>query len=228
MIDWKPCDAPGLPPSAGRFVRVDPYDPERDAADLFAAIAGPEDDALWRYIPFGPPESVESLTAALAFTGETNGWQTLVFRSPDSGDALGMASYMRIRGEAGSAEVGCVIFSRALQRTPAASEAMFIMARHLFDDLGYRRYEWKCDNDNAASRRAAERFGFTFEGVFRQDMVVKGLNRDTAWFSMLDREWPLIRVAFEQWLSAENFDATGQQRLSLAEIREAQPLTARD
>jgi RimJ/RimL family protein N-acetyltransferase len=134
-----------------------------------------------------------------------------------------MASYMRIRPEAGSAEVGSVVFSKALQRTAAATEAIFLMARHLFEDRGYRRFEWKCDNQNAASVRAARRFGFTAEGVFRQDMVVKGRNRDTAWFSILDGEWPRIRSAFEQWLAPENFDPAGQQRRSLAAIRDRLP-----
>ena len=132
---------------------------------------------------------------------------------------LGMASYMRIRPEHGSAEVGFVCFSKAMQRTPAATEAMYLMARHLFDDLGYRRYEWKCDNANEKSRRAAERLGFAFEGVFRQDMVMKGRNRDTAWYSMLDTEWPAAKAAFEAWLAPENFDGEGRQRNKLADIR---------
>jgi RimJ/RimL family protein N-acetyltransferase len=221
MIDWQACDAPALPSVAGSFVRIDALRPEQDAAELFAAIAGPDDDELWRYIPFGPPATADELVSVLRLLGETQGWRTHVFRGCDSAAILGMASYMRIRPEAGSAEVGCVIFSKALQRTPAASEAMFLMARHLFDDLGYRRFEWKCDHANAASRRAAERLGFTAEGVFRQDMVVKGRNRDTAWFSMLDHEWPSIRAAFDTWLAADNFDASGRQRRALAEIREA-------
>jgi RimJ/RimL family protein N-acetyltransferase len=223
MIDWKGCDAPALPPTVGTFVRIDPLDHDRDGAELFAAIGGSGNDELWRYIPFGPPESSESLMAILALMAESQGWQTLVFRGRDTGETLGMASYMRIRPEAGSAEVGCVVFSKALQRTAAASEAMFFIARHLFDDLGYRRFEWKCDDENAASKKAARRFGFSAEGVFRQDMVVKGKNRDTAWFSMLDREWPRIRSAFEQWLAPGNFDPAGQQRRSLSETRDELP-----
>jgi len=220
MIDWKPCSAPDLPPTSGAFVQISPLRHDRDGAELFAAIAGKENERLWQYIPLNPPESANSLIAVLGFLAESDGWQTLVFRGRETGRMLGMASYMRIRPEAGSAEVGCVIFSKSLQRTTAATEAMFLMARHLFDDLGYRRFEWKCDHENAASRNAAQRFGFTAEGVFRQDMVVKGKNRDTAWFSMIDGEWPRIKVAFEQWLAPDNFDPAGQQRRSLVEIRD--------
>jgi RimJ/RimL family protein N-acetyltransferase len=219
MLDWTPRPAPDFPPTKGRFVRVEAFRPDRDGSALFAAVGGAENDVLWRFIPLGPFASADELTSALSFAAETMGWRTLVFRAPDSGTVLGTASYMRIRPEVGSAEVGCVVFSPALQRTAAATEAMYMMACHLFDDLGYRRYEWKCNNDNLASRRAAQRLGFTFEGVFRQDMVVKGRNRDTAWFSMLDGEWPRIRSAFKQWLAPENFDAAGRQLRSLAEIR---------
>jgi RimJ/RimL family protein N-acetyltransferase len=220
MRDWKPCDAPNLPTTRGRFVQIDPLDAERDADELFGALGGADNDDLWRFIPFGPLESADALVTLLSLMIENQDWQTHLFRSAETGEMLGMSSYMRIRPEAGSAEVGCVMFSKTLQRTPAATEAMFTMARHLFDDLGYRRYEWKCDNENAASKRAAERLGFSPEGVFRQDMVVKGRNRDTAWFSMLDREWPLLRRAFEQWLAPANFDAAGKQHESLSNIRD--------
>jgi len=222
MLDWQPRPAPEFAPTTGRFIRVEPYVAERDAPALFRALCGTENDALWHYIPFGPFTSSEELAAVFAFTAETQGWRTLTFRAPDSGAVLGTSSYMRVRPEVGSAEVGCVVFSRALQRTPAATEAMFLMASHLFDDLGYRRYEWKCDNDNRASKSAAQRLGFTFEGIFRQDMVVKGRNRDTAWFSMLDGEWPSIRAAFQQWLAPDNFDDAGKQVRSLADLRNSQ------
>ena len=225
MQHWKPRETPHLPPTRGHFVQLDRLDPERDADALFAAIGADANDDLWRFIPFGPFESAQALMGILSFMVENQGWQTLVFRAPETGRVLGMSSYMRIRPEAGSAEVGCVVFSKALQKTPAATEAMFSMARHLFDDKGYRRYEWKCDNDNAGSRRAAARLGFSPEGVFRQDMVVKGRNRDTAWFSMLDREWPEVRTAFEQWLAPDNFDAGGRQKRSLSAIRD--PLRAK-
>jgi RimJ/RimL family protein N-acetyltransferase len=218
-MDWKPCAPPQLPPTTGAFVAVAPLQESRDADELFAAIAGPGDEALWRFIAFGPPETAESLVATLASARDAGQWQPMTLRAPADGPALGMASYMRLRPEVGSAEVGAIVFSRALQRTAAASEAIYLMARHLFDDLGYRRFEWKCDDANAASKRAALRLGFRFEGVFRQDLVVKAKNRDTAWFSMLDSEWPGVRAAFETWLAPENFDAAGGQKRALAAIR---------
>ena len=220
MQDWKACEPPDLAVTQGSFVQIAPLHSKEDGHELFAALAGAENEALWEYIPFGPPASSEDLVTILDTMARSLGWQTLVIRETRSGKLLGMASYMRIRPEVGSAEVGCVIFSKELQKTAAATEAIFFLARHLFDDLGYRRFEWKCDHDNAASIRAALRFGFSAEGVFRQDGVVKGKNRDTAWFSMIDSEWPRIRSAFQQWLAPENFNSRGEQRASLSEIRE--------
>ena len=147
---------------------------------LFAAIGGPENDSLWEYIPLGPFHSAADLAEAMGMAAAAFGWVTHLIRDRESGAVMGMASYMRIRPEHGSAEVGCIVYSRKLQRTAAATEAMYLMMRHVFDDFGYRRYEWKCNNANAASKRAAERLGFTYEGTFRQDMVMKGANRDTA------------------------------------------------
>lgn len=188
--------------------------------DLASAAAGPENAALWRYIPFGPFENGDALGAAMATLCRDHNWIPYLFRDPTSGAANGMASFMRLRPEAGSVEIGCIIFSKKMQKTPAATEAMYLMARHVFDDLGYRRYEWKCNDANSASKRAAARLGFTFEGVFRQDMVMKGENRDTAWYSIIDKEWPQIRNAFECWLGPENFDHNGLQRRRLVEFRE--------
>ncbi len=210
-----------MPAIGGRYVRVEPARLPEDGAVLFPAICGAANDDLWSYVPIGPFDDGDALGATLAFIGGRQNWKTHLFRAPDTGESLGMASYMRIRPEAGSAEVGAVVFSRKLQKTPAATEAMYLMAKHLFDDLGYRRYEWKCDNANGASKRAAERLGFVFEGVFRQDMVMKGRNRDTAWFSMIDSEWPQLKAAFEAWLAPENFDSAGRQRQSLSDFRAA-------
>jgi len=139
--------------------------------------------------------------------------------SQTDGRALGMASYLRIVPQWATCEVGSIWFSPALQHTPMATEAMYLMAFHVFEELGYRRYEWKCDSLNVASRRAALRLGFKYEGLFRQHMIYKGRNRDTSWFSMTNTDWPIAKAALEAWLSEGNFDATGQQRLRLGEIR---------
>ncbi|PCJ71525.1 MAG: GNAT family N-acetyltransferase [Rhodobiaceae bacterium] len=216
LSNWSKCARPGQSPLVGRFVRAEPFQASRDAQPLFDAIG--ENASLWTYIPAGPFSSAEELEGFFTFCQTNHNWLTYVFRSP-AGEMLGTASYMRVRPEHGSAEVGSVIFSPTLQRTPAATEAMYLMARTIFDDLGYRRYEWKCNGNNAASKRAAERFGFTYEGTFRQDMVVKGENRDTCWYSMTDNEWPKVKHAFEAWLNPSNFDGTGTQRKKLASLR---------
>ncbi|WDI32444.1 GNAT family protein [Hyphococcus flavus] len=221
LSNWQWRAPPDLKPTAGRYVKTEPAQFPDAATELFPVLCSEGDADLWTYIPLGPFETAESFGETMRFvTGQQN-WQTHMFRDAATNAPLGMASYMRIRPEAGSVEVGCIVLSKKLQRTAAATEAMYLMARHVFDDLGYRRYEWKCNNDNAASRRAALRLGFTFEGVFRQDMVMKGRNRDTAWYSMLDSEWPAVKAAFESWLASDNFDGGGQQRRSLADIRAA-------
>ena len=221
LSDWKTPAAPDLKTVRGRFVCVEPAQFPDCAEDLFSVIGGPASDDLWTYIPMGPFESAAQFAEVMSLVGAQQSWRTHLFRDVETGAPLGMASYMRIRPEAGSAEVGSVVFSKQLQRTPAATEAMYLMALHLFDDLGYRRYEWKCNNANEASKRAAIRLGFSFEGVFRQDQVVKGRNRDTAWYSIIDGEWPRVKAAFDAWLAPENFDEAGGQRRSLMEIREA-------
>jgi len=208
---WRACARPGLIALEGAYASLTPYSAE-DSEDLFQITADPE---LWTYMPVGPFSGASELAAQLAHAEKALGWQTVVIRRKGEGTILGMASYMRIRGEHGSAEVGAVTFSKALQRTRIATEAIYLMARHVFDDLGYRRFEWKCNAANAASMRAAVRFGFTYEGTFRKDMVVKGQNRDTAWYSMLDSEWPTIKATFKAWLNPDNFDAEGMQRSSL-------------
>ncbi len=219
LHNWKLCAPPALSSVRGAFVQVDAFSPDRDRDALFAAIGGASNNALWRYIPFGPCASAVELADAIVYVADVQNWRTHIIRAAETEEVLGMASYMRIRPEAGSVEIGCIVFSKQLQRTPAASEAMYLMARHIFDDLGYRRYEWKCNDDNAASKSAAERLGFKFEGVFRQDMVVKGENRDTAWFSIIDSEWLQVKAGFEAWLSPDNFDSEGRQRRPLRQCR---------
>ncbi len=220
LSQWTGRPEPNLLSIEGRFVQIDRAQFPRDAEALFAAIGGPGNDDLWRYIPFGPFENAAALGAGMVLVAQRQHWMTYIFRKPETGDVLGMSNYMRIRPEAGSAEIGCIVLSKALQRTPAATEAMYLLARHLFDDLGYRRYEWKCHDGNEASKRAAVRLGFSFEGVFRQDMVVKSKNRNTAWYSIIDSEWPDMREAFEIWLAPANFDNAGQQKRPLQDIRE--------
>ena len=219
FVNWTPRETPGLVSVEGRFVRIEPAQFPRDADALCEAVGGPDNDDLWTHIPIGPFPTPASLDEVFAHAREHLVWRTYLISDLAANAPLGMASYMRIRPEAGSIEVGCIVYSKKLQRTPAATEVMYLMARHVFDDLGYRRYEWKCNDANEGSKRAALRLGFTFEGVFRQDMVMKGRNRDTAWYSMLDSEWPAAKAAFEEWLKPENFDHDGVQRRSLEAIR---------
>lgn len=217
MVDglsrWTACEPPGDKALAGRYGRLESYQREQHLTGLFSAICGDGNDGLWRHIPLGPFEKPADLDAALSYAQQHLGWKTMTIQEGDA--VLGMASFMRIRPEHGSAEVGCVVFGPSLQRTRIATEAIYLMGKHLFDDLGYRRFEWKCNNANEASRRAALRFGFRFEGVFRNDMVVKGKNRNTAWYAMTDDDWPDVKKAFEAWLSPGNFDAKVRQRACL-------------
>jgi RimJ/RimL family protein N-acetyltransferase len=209
---------PRREPLEGRLVRLEPLDPDRHAADLYAAAAA-GDPQLWDYLPYGPFAGVEEMRSRLAAQSASE--DPLFFAVVDAatGRAGGVVSYLRMEPAHGVIEIGHIWFGAALQRTPQATETIHLLARHAFDDLGNRRLEWKCDAANARSRRAAERFGFTFEGVFRQHMIVKGRNRDTAWFSIIDGEWPAVRAGFEAWLDPANFDADGRQRRELAALR---------
>jgi RimJ/RimL family protein N-acetyltransferase len=197
-------------------VRLEPLDPGRHAEELLAASEG--DPQLWRYLPYGPFADAAELRGWLAERAASADPLFLAVVETATGRAAGVVSYLRVEADHGCIEIGHIWFGSELQRTPAATEAVYLLARHVFDDLGYRRLEWKCDAENERSRRAAERFGFTFEGVFRQHMIVKGRNRDTAWYSLLDGEWPAARAAFEAWLAPENFDGDGRQRRPLAAL----------
>lgn len=199
----------------GRFCRLEPLDADVHAASLYQANAVDAEGKNWTYLPYGPFESFESYHAWLAqnSTGEDPIFFAVIDHTHRS--AVGVASYMRINPEAGSVEVGGINYSPLLQRKPAATEAMYLMMKHAFS-LGYRRYEWKCNALNAASRAAAQRLGFSFEGVFRQASVVKGHNRDTAWYSVVDSEWPSLNAAFSRWLDPSNFDEQGKQRVRLS------------
>lgn len=218
---WVGARPPVAEPMEGDRVRLVPLSAERDAEPLFRAYAADSTGANWTYLPYGPFASVDAYRAWLAEKQATRAECFFTITDPRSGEAKGVAAYLRIHPESGSIEVGHLSYSPALQRTVASTEAMFLMMRRVFDDWGYRRYEWKCDALNAPSRAAATRLGFRYEGVFRQLMVVKGRNRDTAWFSIVDEEWPAIRQAFEGWLSPSNFDRAGRQRRRLEELMPA-------
>jgi RimJ/RimL family protein N-acetyltransferase len=210
----------------GDLVRLEVLDSGRHGESLFTSshVAGAE--RLWEHLPYGPFASQGEFTAWLREREASSDPLFFAVVDRNSKQALGMSSFLRMEPKHGVIEIGHIWFAPAMQRTRQATEAIFLLARHAFDDLGYRRLEWKCDSLNEPSRRAAKRFGFTYEGVFRQHMIVKGRNRDTAWFSMTDGEWPLRKAAFEEWLSPENFDSAGQQRRTLSEIRtliKAQP-----
>jgi RimJ/RimL family protein N-acetyltransferase len=201
----------------GARVRLEPVDRERHAGDLLAAAAG--DPHLWEFMAYGPFADTASFGEHLE--RQAAGDDPLFYAVVDaaSGRAAGIVSFLRIEPADGVIEIGHIWFGAPLQRTAAATEAILLLARHAFEELGYRRLEWKCDAANARSRRAAARFGFTFEGVFRQHMIVKGRNRDTAWYSIVDGEWPAAGAAFDAWLAPENFDSGGRQRRTLEQLR---------
>jgi len=219
LKNWKGCKRPGGERLIGKYAVCEPYEWANHGAGLFKAIGGTENIDLWNYVPIGPFNTEGALADLLARSNAAGGWQTMVIRCAASSEILGMASYMRIREEHGSAEVGAVIFSKKLQRSRIATDAMYLMAGHVFTGLGYRRYEWKCDATNAASMGAAQRFGFQYEGIFRNEMVMKGRNRDTAWYGMTDSDWPTIQTTFEAWLAPSNFDSTGMQVYNLGSFR---------
>ena len=211
--NWRPRAVPPAEPMAGMWCRIEPLDPERHAHDLFEAFSEDYEGRNWTYLPYGPFGTTVSFRDWLE--GSCTGTDPMFHAILDaSGRAAGVASYLRMNPDAGVIEVGHINYSPRLQRSPAATEAMHLMARRVFE-LGYRRYEWKCDALNARSCRAAERIGFKFEGVFRQATIYKGRNRDTAWYSIIDAEWPSLKHAHESWLSPENFDSEGRQRRSL-------------
>ncbi len=213
VLNWRAPAPPSREPMRGQRCDLEPLDLDRHGDALFDANAR-GDGSNWTYLFANPPASRDAYLEYMraSFSGD----DPLCYAVLDhaTGVAVGVASYMRIVPEHGCIEVGHINFSPALQRTPVATEAMYLMMRHVFE-LGYRRYEWKCDSLNAPSRAAAQRLGFSFEGVFRNAIVYKGRSRDTAWYSITDSEWPAIRAAFEHWLDPANFDAHGSQRVQL-------------
>lgn len=216
LPDWRPPPRPGRTPMQGRCCRLEALDAGKHAASLHEANARDADHRMWTYLSYGPFASFEDYHTWVEHV--SRGEDPLFFAIIDLAKdrAVGVASYLRIEPSAGSIEVGHLGFSPLLRRTLAATEAMFLMMDRAFS-LGYRRYEWKCDALNAPSRAAAQRLGLSFEGIFRQAIVVKGRNRDTAWYAAIDSEWPLLRQAFRRWLDPANFDAQGRQQQRLSE-----------
>lgn len=214
-LNWKPVSLPSRTTLRGRMVTVEPLDAAKHGASLWQAVQA--HDELWDYLSDGPYATEAEFIAALNRKQKAEDQIFYAIVPEAMGQAAGYASYLRMEPTHGVIEVGNILMSPALQRTTAATEAMYLMAKYVFDDLGYRRYEWKCNAENAPSRRAAQRLGFTFEGIFRQHMVIKDRNRDTAWFAMLDSEWPARKAAFDAWLKPGNFDA-GKQRSTLGEL----------
>lgn len=219
LANWTPRERPHRVTMEGHYVRLAPLDAARHGDALFAASATADSDRRFRWLGEQPPRD----------RGEFQAWLMRVEASQDplwfvvidkaSGRIAGRQTFMRIDAANGVVEIGNILWNPPVARKPAATEALFLFARHAFDQLGYRRLEWKCNNENEPSKRAALRFGFSFEGVFRQHMIVKGRNRDTAWFAMIDEDWPTLRRAFEEWLDPANFDTVGRQRRRLEKVR---------
>jgi len=219
LQNWTPRPKPERKVLEGRYVRLEPLDPQKHGDELFAASSVADADQRFTWLFEFPP----------ATRAEFEPWLDKVSKSEDplffavidkaSGKVAGRQTLMRIDPVHGVIEIGNIYWGPLISRKPAATEAQFLFMQYIFDELGYRRYEWKCNNDNAPSKRAAERFGFTFEGIFRQHMVAKGKNRDTAWYSILDSEWPALKKAYQAWLAPENFDSDGQQIKRFEEFR---------
>lgn len=218
LSTWTARPAPAKTPLEGRYVRLEGLDRARHGAELFQSSQVPDAEDKFRWLFEEPPQSEPDFLA----------WVDKVAASPDplfyaiidraTGRVAGRQSLMRIDRNFGVIEIGNIYWGPLIARQRGATEAQYLFMKHIFDDLGYRRYEWKCNNDNLPSKRAALRFGFTFEGLFRQHMIVKGLNRDTAWFSIIDKDWPSLKHRYESWLAPENFDEAGQQRRKLEEM----------
>ncbi|MGI9331692.1 MAG: GNAT family N-acetyltransferase [Gammaproteobacteria bacterium] len=220
LPNWSARPRPPRTPLSGTYCRVEPLDVAAHAGDLFHACAQDKENRIWTYLGYGPFDSEAAYREWM--NNDCVGDDPLFHAIVDlhTTQAAGVASLMRIEPEVGVIEVGHINLSPMLQRTPAATEAMYLLMRRVFDELGYRRYEWKCDALNAPSRRAAERLGFKFEGIFRQATIYKERNRDTAWFSILDSEWPALEAGFERWLDPGNFDERGVQVRSLVALTE--------
>lgn len=219
LSQWTPRLKPRTPPMEGRFVRLEKLDAARHAEGLFEASAQPDGDARFRWLPDVPPTDRDVFRNWVEQSAASEDPIFFAVIDKITGKIAGRQTFMRMDTANGVAEIGHIYWGPLVSRKPAATEALFLFARHIFDDLGYRRFEWKCNNENLPSKRAALRFGFRHEGVFHQHMIMKGRNRDTAWFAMLDKDWAKLRPAYEAWLAPGNFDAAGAQRRKLEEFR---------
>jgi RimJ/RimL family protein N-acetyltransferase len=219
LVEAHPAKPPERVTLAGRWITLVPLDAQKHAIALYDASNGePERERVWTYLFDGPYANLQDFRASLEAKARSEDPLFFTVIDNKTGRALGYQTLMRFDPPHRAIEVGNIMYAPPMQRTIGATEAQYLFAKYVFDTLGYRRYEWKCNALNAPSRRAAERLGFTFEGVFRQHLIVKGRNRDTAWYSMLDSEWPARRAAFERWLDPANFDAAGQQIISLMSL----------
>lgn len=222
-VEPSPASLPSSISVPGRYVDLAPLDPEKHGPMLWETLQDRANDGLWEYLFDGPFAEAEEFQATVVRLCQSDSYRFYAILDHSTQRALGWAALMRMEPQHRCIEVGYILYTPKLQRTRGATEAMYLLARYVFEELGYRRYEWKCNALNAASRRAALRLGFTFEGVFRQHMITKGRNRDTAWFSMLDQEWPARRARFEEWLDPTNFDDRGRQLTSLAALETPNP-----
>jgi len=215
--DFKPPPRPDATILQGRFCTLEPLDADRHAASLHEANGKDIEGRIWTYLPYGPFQTLADYSEWVSTQAAHDDPWFYAIIDNRTGTATGVASYLRINPGSGSIETGHIDYSPSLQNTPAATEAMYLMMKNIFD-LGYRRYEWKCDALNRRSCNAASRLGFVFEGIFRQATIYKNRNRDTAWFSVIDREWPALKSAFQRWLNTDNFDADGQQLERLSSL----------
>lgn len=218
---WTPRPRPDAAKLEGRWCQLEKLDPARHGEDLYASAIAAGSDERFRYLPEVPPSDRAEFDSWLARVAASADPLCYAVIDRATGRAEGRQTLMRITPEYGVVEIGNILWGPAIARTRVATEALYLFARYSFDALGYRRFEWKCNAANAPSRRAAERFGFAFEGIFRKHMVVKGQNRDTAWYAMTDDDWPRIKAGLERWLDPSNFDADGRQKMSLKEASSA-------
>jgi RimJ/RimL family protein N-acetyltransferase len=219
LNNWQPRPRPERKTMEGRYVRLEPLDAKKHGDGLHEASTVPDADQRFAWLFESPPQSRAEFDAWLAKVEASQDPVYYAVMDKASGRVAGRQTLMRIDQNHGVIEIGSIYWGPLISRKPAATEAQYLFARHVFDDLGYRRYEWKCHNDNGPSKRAAERFGFTYEGLFRQHMIAKGGNRDTAWYSIIDKEWPALKKAYESWLEPSNFDGEGVQEKRLEDFR---------